>query len=330
MSDSNYARNICTNNYCTTVLNSIQELIPKSKEEIALETGLPITTVVDVLEFITDIGLPLIWAGDDIVRLYRRIIPLDVVYIRKIVSENDLSTSNLIEVYDTVDSTNEFLLARCGSQSIHKQVCIAEHMSHGRGRQNKKWFTGAFENIMMSVGWCHDSDIRKISGLSLAVSVMVVRVLSRFTRKTFQVKWPNDVLCEGGKLCGILVEIRESSIIVGVGVNCQLSEPEINAIEQPVVGLNNFFDVAPLRSELIASLIIELYKGLDVFSNEGLKPFKEEWTHLHANQGKRMRLNGSPSREGVAVGINDDGAILLRSIDDGILPIYAGEVVPVD
>ena len=75
------------------------------------------------------------------------------------------------------------------------------------------------------------------------------------------------------------MEIRESSIVVGIGINCRLSDTEINTIEQPVVDLNNFFDVAPLRSELIASLIVELYKGLAVFSHEGLTPFKEEWTH---------------------------------------------------
>ena len=123
MSDSNYARNICTKNYCTAILNSIQELIPKSKEEIALETGLPITTVIDVLEFMTDIGLPLIRAGENIVRLYRRIMPLNIVYIRKIVSDYDRSVSNLIEVYDTVDS-DQRILAGSLWLTVDSQACM--------------------------------------------------------------------------------------------------------------------------------------------------------------------------------------------------------------
>lgn len=325
---SMYNRNHSNVNPCAAVLNSIQATSPKSMDSIASETGLSPLAVDESLRFMSKIGLPLVWTDSNMVRLYREIIPLDIVNIVKKVSKTDGNASGMIALRDTVDSTNEFLLARCSSQTIHKQVCIAEHMSLGRGRQNRKWVTGAFENIMMSVGWQHAGDARKIAGLSLAVSVMVVRVLNRFTPQNYQVKWPNDILWERKKLSGILVEIRESYIVVGIGINCRLSESDRCAIEQPVAAMSDFFDVKRLRSDLVAELIVELYQGLAAFSQEGLTSFRQEWMQLHASQGRRLRLVGDQSCEGIAMGINDDGAMLLRSEGNLVIPVYAGEVVP--
>jgi len=318
-----------TANSCGIILNSIQKLMPTSKATIALDTGLDVQLVDDAIQFMTDVGLPLELDHEGIVRLYRRIIPLDIDYVKEIVSKYDNVQSSMINIQDSVNSTNEYLLERSGIGSIHRLVCIAEHMSHGRGSRNRRWVAGAFENIMLSIGWEFHDEVRNVSGLSLAVAVMVVHSLTRLTQQEFQVKWPNDVLWENRKIAGILVEIRNSTVVVGVGINCRLSESDRQSIDQPAVDLAEFYDIAPKRSELAGNLIIELSKGLALFFREGLMPFKDEWMDFHAYQGRNMQA-GDQEITGVALGINDSGAFLLKLRDSRIIPVFAGDVRPVD
>ena len=318
-----------TANSCGIILNSIQKLMPTSKATIALDTGLDVQLVDDAIKFMIDVGIPLELDQEGIVRLYRRIIPLDIDNVKELVSKYDDVQSSMINIRDSVNSTNEYLLERSGTGSVHRQVCIAEHMSHGRGSRNRRWLAGAFENIMLSIGWEINDEVRDVAGLSLAIAVMVVHSLTRLTQQKFQVKWPNDVLWENRKIAGILVEIRNSAVVVGVGINCRLSESDRQSIEQPTVDLAEFYDITPRRSELAGDLIIELSKGLAIFFQEGLMPFKDEWMNLHAYHGRNMRA-GDQEITGVALGINDSGALLLKLRDNRIIPIFAGDVRPVD
>ncbi len=323
-------RVVCTATSCSMILKSLEQLKPKSKAAISLDTGFDTHLIDEAIEFMTDVGVPLELNHQGMVRLHRRIIPLDIDYVCEIVSKYDDFQAKMINFQDSVNSTNEFLLERSNTRSIHKLVSIAEHMSHGRGSRNRKWVAGAFENIMLSIGWEFEGDARSVSGLSLAVAVMVVHSLTRLTEQNFQVKWPNDVLWRNRKIAGILVEIRKSTVVVGVGVNCRLSDIHIGSIDQPTVDLVEFYDIAPRRSELVADMIIELSKGLTLFFEKGLVPFKDEWIDIHANQGKYMRAEGEEIVTGVALGINDSGALLLKSRDNRIIPVFAGNVRPVD
>ncbi|MDE0309452.1 MAG: biotin--[acetyl-CoA-carboxylase] ligase [Acidiferrobacterales bacterium] len=315
---------------CAAILNSVQDMMPKSRASISRDTGLDQNLVDDAIQFMINIGVPLEADHEDMIRLGRMIIPLDIGYIREKNYDNLAIRPSHINLLDSVDSTNEYLLELSETRSIHAQVCIAEHMSHGRGSRSRKWVAGAFENIMLSVGWSIPGDIRIVTGLSLAVAVMTVHCLTRLTAQEFQVKWPNDVLLGNRKIAGILVEIRNSVAVVGVGVNCRLTASEAELIDQPAADLAEVCDITSRRSELAAELILELGQGLDLFFREGLAPFKDEWMHLHANQGRIMRAQGDVAVTGVAVGIDDSGALLVKPNDSMAVPIYAGDVRPVD
>ena len=330
MKESSSDPTISTNSGSAVVLNALRDIPAKSLTAIASETNLTIDAVHGILKRLIDIGLPLDIDQNEMVRVYRNIIPLDIDYIENKLFGYDPEVSRSFTLLESVDSTNEFLISRCTSQTIHKHICVAEHMTQGRGSRNRKWLAGAFENIMLSIGWEFHHDVRSLSGLSLVVAVLVVRSLERLTKQHYQVKWPNDVLWNKQKLSGILVEIKDSSVVVGVGVNCRLSESEVESIEQPSVSLSEFFDIANRRSELVTELIIELCEGLALFFREGLTPFKDEWMKLHAYHNQRMQHDGNPPSEGIAVGINDSGALMLKLDSNQIIPIHAGQVRPVD
>ena len=203
-------------------------------------------------------------------------------------------------------------------------------MTAGRGRQQKKWYGGAYENLMLSIAWEFHSEVH-LSGLSLAVAVMVVNCVQQICGAPFRLKWPNDVLVDEHKLSGILIEVRDTKVIVGIGINCNLSFSDQLEIDQPATSLFSLLGHQVDRSELTAVLLGELSDGLELFSIDGLDAFREDWMRRHAYQGRRMRVVGKPLREGRAVGIDQSGALLIRTENGRIVPINSGElqVLPV-
>ena len=104
-------------------------------------------------------------------------------------------------------------------------ACFAEQQTHGRGRQERTWFSPYGKNIYCSLLWRFAISQGNLSGLSIAVAVMVVRALKKYGISAgIQVKWPNDILFSARKLAGILVERSGSAVVIGVGVNLNFSQ----------------------------------------------------------------------------------------------------------
>ena len=310
----------------SAVLDSLQNLKPVKLSKISIQSGLSVEEVESIVNWLIEIGVPLIWSSEDRVKLLRQVIPLDLDYIRKSVAVTDSDIAQRVTVLDHVDSTNEFLLNLATQQSIHKHACIAEYMSAGRGRRRRKWSGSAYENVMLSIAWDFSKDIRFLSGLSLAVAVIVVQCLSELTNEALQVKWPNDILWEYRKLSGILLETRDTAAVIGIGINCSLSDDNRNAIDQPVACLSDLPDYSANRSVLVSRLLCSLGHGLEIFMKQRLEPFRQEWMQKHAYSNRRILTDGMNPREGTAIGIDGDGALLLKLDSGEIIPVQAGEI----
>ncbi len=299
---------------------------PVTVENLLQISGLSVEEIADICDWLIEIGVPLVRMPSQHLRLARSIIPLDIDRIQRAVSEFDAVMASRLEIFDAIDSTNQHLMRLPRSRLRHKQVCLAEYMTAGKGRQRKKWHGGAYENVMISIAWNFESEIGRLTGLSLAVAVMVVRCLRQFCDAPFKLKWPNDVLIDGRKLSGILIELRETMAIVGIGINCHMTETEKSMIDQPVASLNEFLEQPIDRNQLVLTLLKELASGLERFSSAGLEPFREDWMRLHAHQGRWVRSLGTPSQEGVALGIDHSGSLLVRLKSGELAPVRAGEL----
>ena len=307
------------------LLRSFNSNQPVSLGVLAMETGLSIEEVERTCRWLIGIGVPLSRPSADTVQLARPFLPLNLKQIQQAVSTFDIDLANKVQVFEEIDSTNQYLMSLPLQQLQHKQVCIAEYMTAGRGRQQKKWYGGAYENLMLSIAWEFHSEVR-LSGLSLAVAVMVVNCLQQICDVPLRLKWPNDVLVDEHKLSGILIEVRDSKVIVGIGINCNLSIYDQLEIDQPTTSLFKLLGYPIDRSELTAVLLGELSDGLELFSVDGLDAFREQWIRLHAYQGRRMRTLGNSMSEGRAVGINQSGALLIRTDNGQIISINSGEL----
>ena len=310
----------------SAVLDSLQNLKPVKLSKISIQSGLSVEEVESIVNWLIEIGVPLIWSSEDRVKLLHQVIPLDLDYIRKSVAVTDSDIAQRVTVLEHVDSTNEFLLNLATQQSIHKHACIAEYMSAGRGRRRRKWSGSAYENVMLSIAWDFSKDIRILSGLSLAVAVIVVQCLSELTNEALQVKWPNDILWEYRKLSGILLETRDTTAVIGIGINCSLSDDDRNAIDQPVACLSDLPDYSANRNVLVSRLLCSLGHGLEIFMKQRLEPFRQEWMQKHAYSNKRILTDGMNPREGTAIGIDGNGALLLKLDSGEIIPVQAGEI----
>src|SRR5262249_51821414 len=153
------------------------------------------------------------------------------------------------------------------------------------------WHAGVGGALMFSMLWRFSQGAGGLAGLSLAVGVALARGLSAVSGRDIALKWPNDIVAEGTKLGGILIEVAgdvlgPSAAVIGVGLNVQLSESVRCAIDQAATDLESILAAPVDRNELLAALLIELERTLARFAVEGFAPLRPEWERYHVHQGK--------------------------------------------
>ncbi|WP_297325179.1 biotin--[acetyl-CoA-carboxylase] ligase [Nitrosomonas sp.] len=242
------------------------------------------------------------------------------VILRNLASNINSRLFDLI-ILDSIDSTNNFLLKNLEIQqerNTHILVVAAELQTAGRGRLGRTWYSGLGDSLTFSLRWHFNYSIYELSGLSLVIGIAIIRVLNSFSIKDVSLKWPNDILFHRYKLAGILIELRgevlgSSCAVIGVGINFNLSEKIKSAIEQKATDLFTITGDYIDRNVILGALLSELRDILIAFEKYGFVHFKKEWISYHAFEGEKVYLtlpNGSVI-EGIADGINDDGALFL-------------------
>lgn len=223
-----------------------------------------------------------------------------------------------LDLYLEVDSTNQRLLDRLAQESIHGHVCLAEFQTAGRGRRGSRWITPFGAGICMSLGWRFEMPPSSLIALSLATGVGIMRVLEALDISGTGLKWPNDVLWNGRKLGGVLVEVKAGTgaytdVVIGIGLNVAFPESKIDVIDQPWVDMETILGRRVSRNELAAGLIGELLGILDACAEEGLARFTQEWQRYDLLRGAEVALS-LPDGEvivGVSQGIDSEGALLV-------------------
>jgi BirA family transcriptional regulator, biotin operon repressor / biotin---[acetyl-CoA-carboxylase] ligase len=247
-----------------------------------------------------------------------------------------LQRAYAIEVVDECPSTNGVLMDRARNGAGHGLVLACEYQTAGRGRRGKHWRSGIGTDLTFSVLWEFPKGAATLSGLSLAVGVALVRALGNLGYGGVQLKWPNDLMLRGRKLGGILIEVAgrhggPAAAVIGVGLNVRWNQGRDALVEQPATGLPEGAGSARTRTALLAGLLLEMHAALALFGRSGFAPFRNEWLEHHVWQGRRVTLRGADGdasqsvAEGEAVGVAEDGALLLRS-RHGIRRFHSGEL----
>lgn len=250
---------------------------------------------------------------------------LDCIEIRDGLTFGAAQTFSL-NIIDKIDSTNSQLMIRASEGAPHGVLLAAEQQLAGRGRLGRRWVMPLGAGLTFSLLWRFDRVVSQLAGLSLAVGVAIVRALHSVGADV-QLKWPNDIVVNGKKLAGILIELsgdalEPAAVVIGIGINV-FSPGEV---DQPVAWLSE--SAAPAsRNRLLSALLNELHDVLTVFNVSGFKPFQQEWTKYCFHQDRPVLLSFTHSDpiEGVACGVNEHGALLVDTVT-GMKSFHVGEV----
>lgn len=253
-------------------------------------------------------------------RGYRLTRPLELLDQERIVSALDLPPGcplPSVEIYACLPSTNTYLLETAAAHPS-VSVCLAEAQTRGKGRLGRTWTSPFGYNLYFSLLWrfaCGES----LSGLSLAAGVAVLRELLALGFPQLQLKWPNDILWQGKKLGGILIEAvtepqGQCVAVIGLGLNLWLPAREAAAIDQPWVdGYTILGESLPSRNLIAAKLIRGLLALLCAYSEQGITPWLEEWRLVNCVLGRNVEVIQAGQRyEAIAVDVTEDGFLIVQ------------------
>ncbi len=255
-------------------------------------------------------------------------------------SSNENAKSVVIRVVAETGSTNTDLLAEIEALT-NPVLLVALSQTAGRGRAGRAWRTTATSALTFSLAWHFKHPIQALSGLPLAVGVMLAEALQVFG-VAVTLKWPNDILRDGAKLAGILIETTPAKrrskatdigtedeagtwVVIGIGLNLDLSAHLHDQIGRAAA------DVPELklhgRERLLAIILSALVDGLIQFDQNGFRAFTHRWNDLHAWHGRRVRvLDGERTvHEGIAVAVDSNGRLLIDGTR-GRVAVATGDV----
>lgn len=227
--------------------------------------------------------------------------------------------------FDRLPSTNTFLKERLALEPELPSgtVVVAREQTQGRGRREREWLSSANENLTVSILFRTGSTPWKIPSVSMAVAVAVAELLETEGVKA-SLKWPNDVLVDGKKICGILSEGIPDGIIIGIGLNVNMGDA--GHIDQPATSI--LMETGSRRSidDVLETLLPILEERLEDWEQGGFSNVRKKWESKIPNLGKTVTVrDGDAVRTGLLVGFGDDGELLLN--ENGVLsPIWAGDV----
>lgn len=244
-----------------------------------------------------------------------------------------------IDLLEQCDSTNSVLLARAEMGAASGSVVVAREQSAGRGRRGRAWISAVGDSLTFSMLWRLPQGVQP-AGLSLAAGLAVVRALENIlsvgagdtpSSVPAQLKWPNDILLNGRKLGGILVELLpgatrgSNTAVIGCGINLRLPAAmpdELRAQSAALMG-----DVEPNPNTVLAALLIALLDTLGQFSRGGFASLQAQWMahDAFADQAVRVLSEFAAPLDGICRGVNTDGALRLE-VDGKIQHLLSGEV----
>lgn len=265
-------------------------------------------------------------------RLPGAFVLLDAGAIRAGLSAAGAAELEDLSVAGSVDSTSSRLLAAPHAGAGRGcRALFAEHQSSGRGRRGRQWVSPYGANLYFSVARALDPAPPAIGALGLAVGVGLAEALQGLGVAAIGLKWPNDLVVDGAKLGGILIDHQGEAagycrIVVGVGINVTMAPEQAREVDQPWASLAGVLGRSPDRNALAAACLDAVLDALRGYAAGGFTAFRARWQRYDVLQDRPVWLESAAGREaGRAVGIAADGALLV-AMRSGVRHCYAGDV----
>lgn len=234
--------------------------------------------------------------------------------------------------YESVGSSNVQARQLAEEGAAHGALVVADMQTAGRGRRGRSWSSPAGANVYFTIILRPDFAPDRASMLTLVMAHAVAEGIARETGLETGIKWPNDIVIDGRKVCGILTEMSVEQdyirhVVIGVGINVREQDftPEI---AEKAICLDVACDRRVNRSRLLAEVIKAFEEDYEAFDKAGnLSLLRESYDRLLVNRNREVCvLDPAGEYRGVARGVTDTGELIVELPDGRIQHVFAGEV----
>lgn len=234
--------------------------------------------------------------------------------------------------FDSIDSTNNELKRQAETQVCHGLLAVAEEQTAGRGRRGHAWVSPPGTGIWFSFLLKPQISPDKASMLTLVAAMAVAKAISETTGLVSQIKWPNDIVVNKKKVCGMLTELsaemtQVNYVVIGIGINANNREfPD--EIKETATSLYIESGKPVKRAAVIEAVGRYFEQYYDAFIKAGdLSLIMNEYNDMLVNAGNQVRIISGDSEEiYTAIGINPQGELVVKDEDGNIKDIRSGEV----
>ena len=253
---------------------------------------------------------------------------LDPVAVRAALDAPTRGWLRRLDIRSVIDSTNAEMMR--ASEPVSGWVLMAELQTGGRGRRGRAWASPFAGNLALTMGLETERGAGELGGLSLAVGVAVAGCLEAAGATGVGLKWPNDVLVGGRKLCGILVEIAASgppaAIVLGIGVNLRVPAQVARRVGQPIVALTSLVGQVA-RNRLAGEMTSAVRAAVAAFDRQGFSPdTRAAFTARHVLHHREVLLSeGERQTPAKVTGVSAQGGLLVEDAG-GRREVVGGEV----
>lgn len=253
--------------------------------------------------------------------------------------KNGLSTDYIgqkIFYFPELESTNIIAKVKASPrvEGINEgTIIIAERQSAGKGRWGRRWFSPV-GGIWLSIILYPQLSPSYIPRITLMTAVAIVKAMERCAQIKAQIKWPNDILINEKKVCGILTEMSAELdminwIVVGIGINANINQGEFpEDIKDNSVSLKEILGKKISRVSLVQILLEEFEKYYERLKRREFSSILKEWKLYSHALRRKIKINmGEKIITGEAIDINEEGALILKKEDGELLEIISGTII---
>jgi BirA family biotin operon repressor/biotin-[acetyl-CoA-carboxylase] ligase len=238
-----------------------------------------------------------------------------------------------VHYYSSIDSTQNKCQELAKEGAPEGTLVVADQQVGGKGRLGRVWHSPRGANISMSLLLRPKLELQKCPQLTLLTAVAIVETLREWYAIPAQIKWPNDILIDGKKVCGILTELNAESdrihfLIIGIGINVNTRPEQFPEEVRDIATSLRIAKGEPLRRvPLIQHILLRLEELYHLYLEEGFAPIKHRWEACSITIGKKVTIRTlQGTLTGHAEGIDESGVLLVRREDNSITKVYSADV----
>jgi len=247
--------------------------------------------------------------------------------------ESVLANLNLsaIHFFDSIGSTNDEAMAWAKKGAQDLSLVVADEQTMGRGRLDRPWFTPPRTALAFSLILRPTSAEKPLLSRTVGLAALALSDVLQTLNLDPQIKWPNDILLNGRKLAGILIEAtwfeeEAQSIVIGMGVNiAKAAVPTTDILGFPATSLESMLGYIPDRNVILHAIIANI---IALRPHMGTDAFLSSWEKKLAYYGRQVRveMGGEKSVSGKVVGLETDGSLKIRDDNGKTIPVRFGDV----